>query len=147
VLLCALCCCRSLGFALRRLSHDQLIIDPVQISQYVTLLFIGTISALSIRAFLRNASLFFSTLTQFRGWFGLGGFAGAGGAAGSKGFAGSSRLPSGGGGASLVLMLSELTGVYSISSLLLIRHNVPVKYRDVIDSVLGGQLEFQYFHR
>jgi hypothetical protein len=147
LLLCALCCCRSLGFALRRLSHDQLIIDPVQISQYVTLLFIGTISALSIRAFLRNASLFFSTLTQFRGWFGLGGFSGAGGAAGGKGFAGSSRLPSGGGGASLVLMLSELTGVYSISSLLLIRRNVPVKYRDVIDNVLGGQLEFQYFHR
>jgi hypothetical protein len=44
-------------------------------------------------------------------------------------------------------MLSELTGVYSISSLLLIRRNVPVKFRDVIDNVLGGQLEFQYFHR
>lgn len=74
--------------------------------------------------------------------------AGAGGAAaGGKGFAGSSRLPGGDGGASLVLMLSELTGVYSISSLLLIRRNVPVKYRDVIDNVLGGQLEFQYFHR
>lgn len=143
---------RSLGFALRRLSHDQLVIDPVQLSQYVTLLFIGTISALSIRAFLRNASLFFSTLTQFRGWFGLGGaFGGGAGASasnvGGKGFAGSSRVPSGGGGASLVLMLSELTGVYSISSLLLIRRNVPVKYRDVIDAVLGGQLEFQYFHR
>jgi hypothetical protein len=57
---------------------------------------------------------------------------------------------SGGGGAagaSLVLMLSELTGVYSISSLLLIRRNVPVKYRTVIDTVLGGELEFQYFHR
>lgn len=142
--------CRSLGFALRRLSHDQLVIDPVQLSQYVTLVFIGTISALSIRAFLRNASLFFSTLTQFRGWFGLGGgFGGGSGAAGTvgKGFAGSSRVPSGGGGASLVLMLSELTGVYSISSLLLIRRNVPVKYRDIIDAVLGGQLEFQYFHR
>lgn len=145
--------CRSLGFALRRLSHNQLVIDPVQLSQYVTLVFIGAISALSIRAFLRNASLFFQTLTQFRGWFGLGGFgaglgAGAGGAAaGGKGFAGSSRLPGGDGGASLVLMLSELTGVYSISSLLLIRRNVPVKYRDVIDNVLGGQLEFQYFHR
>jgi hypothetical protein len=124
----------------------------VQLSQYVTLLFIGTISALSIRAFLRNASLFFSTLTQFRGWFGLGGgFGGGAGAAasavGGKGFAGSGRVPSGGGGASLVLMLSELTGVYSISSLLLIRRNVPVKYRNVIDAVLGGQLEFQYFHR
>jgi hypothetical protein len=44
-------------------------------------------------------------------------------------------------------MLSELTGVYSISSLLLIRRNVPVKYRAAIDGVLGGELEFQYFHR
>lgn len=146
------CACRSLGFALRRLSHDQLVIDPVQLSQYVTLLFIGTISALSIRAFLRNASLFFQTLTQFRGWFGLGGFSGglnpAAGVGGTKGLPGGGRsVPGGGGGASLVLMLSELTGVYSISSLLLIRRNVPVKYRDVIDTVLGGQLEFQYFHR
>lgn len=147
--LCAVLC-RSLGFALRRLSHEKLVIDPVQLSQYVTLLFIGTISALSIRAFLRNASLFFSTLTQFRGWFGLmGGMsAGAGVVVGGKGLPGGGRgLPGGGGGASLVLMLSELTGVYSISSLLLIRRNVPVKYRDVIDNVLGGQLEFQYFHR
>lgn len=144
---------RSLGFALRRLSHDQLVIDPVQISQYVTLLFIGTISALSIRAFLRNASLFFSTLTQFRGRLGFSGSSlnpGAAAAGGGKGFAGGGGgrgVPGGGGGASLVLMLSELTGVYSISSLLLIRRNVPVKYRDVIDNVLGGQLEFQYFHR
>lgn len=48
-----------------------------------------------------------------------------------------------------MLMLSELTGVYSISSLLLIRRNVPVKYRAAIDAVLGlgGEMEFQYFHR
>jgi hypothetical protein len=47
----------------------------------------------------------------------------------------------------MVLLLSELTGVYAISSLLLIRKNVPLKYRTVIDAVLGGELEFQFFHR
>lgn len=51
------------------------------------------------------------------------------------------------GGTSLVLLLSELTGVYAISSLLFIRRNVPLKYRSVIDTVLGGELEFQFFHR
>lgn len=133
---------RCLGFALRRLSHERLVIDPAALSQYVTLLFIGTISALSIRAFLRNASRIFSTLTAWRGWFGLGGGGGGGSAAQQR------RLPGGGsGGASLVLLLAEVTGVYSISSLLLIRRNVPVAKRDVIDAVLGGELEFQYFHR
>ncbi|WIA14392.1 hypothetical protein OEZ85_002920 [Tetradesmus obliquus] len=171
---------RSLGFALRRLSHEKLVIDPVLLNQYVTLLFIGTISALSIRAFLKNASRIFSTLSNVRGWFGFGssssssGFGSVGGSAASGG-AGSASSGSGrglsglgrgrnsssvaggtgaaaggagaGSGASLVLMLSELTGVYSISSLLLIRRNVPVKYRAAIDGVLGGELEFQYFHR
>jgi hypothetical protein len=162
---------RSLGFALRRLSHEKLVIDPVLLNQYVTLLFIGTISALSIRAFLKNASRVFSTLTHVRGWFRVGSFsssssAGAGAAGASsgsgRGLSGLGRgrqssVASGPGGAaggagantgaSLVLMLSELTGVYSISSLLLIRRNVPVKYRAAIDGVLGGELEFQYFHR
>jgi hypothetical protein len=145
------------------------VIDPVLLNQYVTLLFIGTISALSIRAFLRNASRIFSTLTHVRGWFGFGSFSSssssssvgaAGGSSGSgRGLSGLGRGRQGsaaGGagaaagantGASLVLMLSELTGVYSISSLLLIRRNVPVKYRAAIDGVLGGELEFQYFHR
>lgn len=169
---------RSLGFALRRLSHEKLVIDPALLNQYVTLLFIGTISALSIRAFLKNASRIFSTLSNVRGWFGFGssssGFGSVGGSAASGSAAnassGSGRGLSGlgrgrnsssvaggtgaaasgagaGSGASLVLMLSELTGVYSISSLLLIRRNVPVKYRAAIDGVLGGELEFQYFHR
>ncbi|KAF6253916.1 Abscisic acid G-protein coupled receptor-domain-containing protein [Scenedesmus sp. NREL 46B-D3] len=162
---------RSLGFALRRLSHEKLVIDPVLLNQYVTLLFIGTISALSIRAFLKNATRMFSTLTHVRGWLGFGGFGSASSAGGGAAGAGSgtgrgmstlgrgrqSRVAGGTGaaaggvgantGASLVLMLSELTGVYSISSLLLIRRNVPVKYRAAIDGVLGGELEFQYFHR
>ncbi|KAF8063751.1 GTG2 [Scenedesmus sp. PABB004] len=61
---------RWLGFVLRRLSHDRLVLDPALLSQYVTLLFVGTISALSIRAFLKNAARVFATLTSVRGWLG-----------------------------------------------------------------------------
>jgi hypothetical protein len=52
-----------------------------------------------------------------------------------------------GGATSLVLLLSELCGVYAISSLLLIRKNVPLEHRAAIDAALGGDLEFQFFHR
>ncbi|KAI8468996.1 MAG: Abscisic acid G-protein coupled receptor-domain-containing protein [Monoraphidium minutum] len=126
---------RFLGFALRRLSHERLVVDPTALHQYVTLAFVGSISALSIRAFTRNAWQVFSAATRSNS---LGGAApsraGAGGGAGV-------------GGASLVLLLSELTGVYSVSSLLLIRRNLPPVYREVLDGVMGGGLEFQFFHR
>ncbi len=36
----------SLGFALRRLSHDHIIVDVHALSQYVTLLFIGASASL-----------------------------------------------------------------------------------------------------
>lgn len=47
----------------------------------------------------------------------------------------------------LVLILTELTGLYAISSMLLIRKQLPVKYRAGITDVLGGDLEFEFFHR
>ena len=46
-----------------------------------------------------------------------------------------------------VLLLSEVTGFYAISSLLLIRKNVPLRYRHDMDLALGGDLNFQFFHR
>lgn len=49
--------------------------------------------------------------------------------------------------ASLVLALSEVTGFYAVSTLLLIRKNVPEKHRPILDEVLGGTLDFQFFHR
>lgn len=122
---------RSLGFILRRVSHGAISIDPSALNQYVTLAFIGTISALSIRAFMRNASQIFSAATRSQGLSGLGG--------GGRG--------AGAGAASLVLLLSELTGVYAVSSLLLIRKNVPPQHRAAIDASMGGGLEFQFFHR
>jgi golgi pH regulator len=55
---------------------------------------------------------------------------------------------SGGGNTTmLVLILTELLGLYTISSILLIRKQLPMKYRTVITEVLGGDLEFEYFHR
>ena len=48
---------------------------------------------------------------------------------------------------SLVLLLTEVTGFYAVSSLLLIRKNVPLAYRGGMDQAMGGQLDFQFFHR
>ncbi|KXZ55776.1 hypothetical protein GPECTOR_2g1326 [Gonium pectorale] len=48
---------------------------------------------------------------------------------------------------SLVLLLTEVTGFYAVSSLLLIRKNVPLAYRADMDRAMGGQLDFQFFHR
>lgn len=47
----------------------------------------------------------------------------------------------------LVLLLTEVTGFYAISTVLLIRKNVPLKYRIGMDQALGGELDFQFFHR
>lgn len=68
----------------------------------------------------------------------------------SRGLTGGSRAGAGGagvGGAGLVALLSELTGAYAVSSLLLIRRNVPLEHRAAIDEAVGGTLEFQFFHR
>jgi hypothetical protein len=178
----------TLRFALRRLSHERLVIDPKLLNQYVTLIFIGTISALSIRAFMRHASQVGGAgrvVCGLGGW-GRGERVGRRGRAGRDGgpgaglgsmvrarhprpqtldapppprpqiFSAATRLTgragragrgAGAGGASLVALLSELTGVYAISSLLLIRRNVPLAHRAAIDGAMGGGLEFQFFHR
>jgi hypothetical protein len=77
---------------------------------------------MSIRGFLRNVRQIFSAVRT----------SGGGG---------------GGSASSLVLLLSELIGVYALSSLLLIRKNVPQAHRAAIDAALGGDQEFQFFHR
>ena len=51
------------------------------------------------------------------------------------------------GASNLVLLLTEVTGFYAFSSLLLIRKNVPLRYRTGMDLALGGDLNFQFFHR
>lgn len=108
---------RSLGLALRWFSHGSINIDLEITAQYVTLVFIGGMCASSLRGFLRNMRRVFSALS------------GAGNMA------------------MMVLVLTELTGMYAISSLLLIQQKLPVKYRSNLAEVLGVGLELHFFHR
>ncbi|GMH35755.1 hypothetical protein BSKO_03623 [Bryopsis sp. KO-2023] len=108
---------KFLGFGLRTFSHGSINIDVEVTAQYVTLVFIGSVCAMSLRGFLKNMRRFFSALSG----------------------AGNISI--------LVLLLTELTGMYAISSLLLIRQKLPVKYRSNLAEVLGTELEFHFFHR
>ena len=67
--------------------------------QYITLAFVGCISVASLRGFLRNMRKVFAAVSG------------------------------GGNGAGLLLVLTELTGLYAISTILLIRKQLPPKYR------------------
>lgn len=42
--------------------------------------------------------------------------------------------------------LTELTGLYATSTVLLIRKQLPLKYRAIIAEAMDGELEFQFFH-
>ena len=46
----------------------------------------------------------------------------------------------------IVLVLAHVMGLYSVSSVLLMRMNVPLEYRQVVTEVLG-QLEFSFYHK
>lgn len=109
---------KTIGLALRLFSGGALTLDVAAFSQYLTMAFIGFISITSLRGFMGQVQRVFSA------W--------ASGATGSGG---------------LVLLLTELLGFYAVSMLLLLRRQLPVKYRRVVSDAIGGELEFDSFHR
>lgn len=109
---------KTLAFVLRIFSGGTFSLDVKMFSQYLTLAFVGFISITSLRGFMMHMQRFFSFLR--------------GSSTSSVGF---------------VLFLTELLGFYTVSTLLLLRRQLPQQYRAAVTGAIGGDLEFDSYHR
>lgn len=91
-------------------------VDVMFWSQHVSFILVGIIVITSIRGLLITLTKFFYAISSSK----------------------SSNV--------IVLCLAEVMGMYFVSSVLLMRMNVPEGYRTIITSVLG-QLDFSFYHR
>ncbi|OQR73010.1 Golgi pH regulator-like [Tropilaelaps mercedesae] len=85
-------------------------------SQHISFLLVGIIVVTSIRGFLITLTKFFYAIASSK----------------------SSNI--------IVLLLAQLMGMYFVSSVLLMRMNMPPEYRSIITEVLG-ELQFNFYHR
>ncbi|CAB3400782.1 unnamed protein product [Caenorhabditis bovis] len=85
-------------------------------SQYISFLLVGIIAITSIRGLLITMTKFFVSISNVR----------------------SSNI--------IVLGLAQVMGMYFVSSVLLMRMNVPLEYRTILTRILGD-LKFNFYHR
>ncbi|EDO34403.1 predicted protein [Nematostella vectensis] len=90
--------------------------DVIFWSQHISFLLIGILIVTSIRGLLITLTKFFNAMASSK----------------------SSNV--------IVLVLAEIMGMYFVSSVLLMRMNMPVAYREIITEVLG-LLQFNFYHR
>ena len=106
-----------ISIALMVLSGGRIATDTDAISQLATLIFIGIITANSLRAFIKNTLKFIFKVSS-------------GGS--------TSRT--------MVFFLAEIMGLHFCASLLMLRQKLPEKHRASISAVFDGNVEFKVVH-